>query len=160
MKKVLKIIFLVFVAISITACDKDKPKQKENDKPEVIEEKAYYDYLPRPIAKADRVDKNEKTETKIEYVMYVNEYSYEKFYDYIMSLEKVGLHYEFVNDSVPKDINKLHDKTETSWAGNDGKTWIRASWRSKDNTYYTTYNLQVIFNNYDYLLPIVETKAE
>ncbi len=180
MKKTLKILLLFVVAISMTACGGDKkekpkePKKQENSNDnntnaEVEEmesgsakefKNAYYNELPLP-ENVDHVDKNKKGEDKTEYIMFVGEYSYNKFYEYIMKLEKLGFHYEFVKECVPKNEKDLIDKTETSWAANNGKIWLRISWRSKENQYYSDYNMQIIFNNYDYLLPLEEeTKQE
>ena len=161
MKKVFKIMVLVLVLFSLVGCEKEEPKKEQEKKtPNETTEKKYYEDLPMPTDEITRIDKNFKTEDKIEYIMYVNDYSYDKFYEYIMKLEKIGFHYEFVSDSVPDNASKLYDKTETSWAANNGKIWIRASWRSNKNQYYTDYNLQLIFNNYDYLLPIEELNKE
>lgn len=163
MKKTLKILFLIVIAISITACgeknNEKKPEKKNSDNNPKTEE-VFYETLPSPSDKIDHVDKNEKTDTKTEYIMYVNEYSYNDFYNYITKLEELGFHYDFYKECVPKEESKLIDKTETSWSANNGKIWIRASWRSNENQYYTDYNLQIIFNNYDYLLPLKPTDSQ
>ena len=175
MKKTLKVLFLIMIVISMTACGGDKkekpkePKKQENSNDnntntEVEEmesgsakefKNAYYNELPLP-ENVDHVDKNEKGEGKTEYIMFVGKYSYKQFYEYIMKLEKLGFHYEFVKECVPKEEKDLIDKTETSWAANNGKIWLRISWRSEKNQYYFDYNMQIIFNNYDYLLPLEE----
>lgn len=171
MKKTLKILLLFVIAISMTACGekkKEEPKKKDNNNTEEKEvdsgsakewQGAYYNELPLP-ENVDHVDKNKKGEDKTEYIMFVGEYSYDKFYEYIMKLEKLGFHYEFVKECVPKNEKDLIDKTETSWAADNGKIWLRISWRTKENQFYSDYNMQIIFNNYDYLLPLEETKQE
>ena len=147
----MKILFFFFITISITACGEKKANENTNDNNIKQEEKEFYEILPMPSNNIDKTIKNEKDNNQIEYILYINNYSYENFYNYIMKLEQLGYHYEFVNDSVPNSYDLLHDKTETSWSANDGKIWIRALWRSNENAYYSNYNLQLIFNNYNYI---------
>ena len=129
MKKIFKIFLFVLVIFSLTAC---KDNNANNTNNEVSKKDAFYESLPLPSDKIDKTVKNEKLQGKIEYIMYINDYSYAKFHDYIISLEKLGFNYEFVKEAVPEKVNDLQDKTETSWGANNGKIWIRALWRSKE----------------------------
>jgi len=139
----------------LTACNENV--EEENEEP-----KLFYETLPMPSEKFDKTVKNARNEERAEYILYVKEFSYQKFYEYIMSLEKLDFNYKFVNESVPKKQSDLVDSTETSWAADNGEIWIRAQWRSKDNQYYSGYNLQLIFDNYDYIKPLepVEEKND
>lgn len=150
MKKVVRCLLLLVLLISLPAC-KD---QKVNEDKKSWPEKTYFDSLPVPSETIDKITKDQKDNTHTEYSIYVNTFTYEEFYNYIKSLEDLGFHYEFFNTSVPENYEDLPDKTETSWGANNGKIWIRALWRGKDNVYYNAYNFQLIFNNYDYLQPI------
>ena len=158
MKKILKIAAMVLIMISLTACNgKNQEVETGENKVETGENKsekvgAYYENLPQPEGKVTKIDKNEVGDGLVEYIVYVDECSYEQLYEYIMSLEKEGFHYDYVNNSIPKDSSKLYDKTETSWAADNGKIWIRVSWRSNESNSYSGYNLQIIYDNYDYLL--------
>ena len=156
MKKLCGLLIAIIAIFTITACQKEEPE--ETNEPE--KEKLYYEVLPMPSTKIDKTTKDVKDAERAEYILYVKDYSYKKFYDYIMSLEKIGFHYEFVSETVPESVDKLNDKTETSWAADNGKIWIRAQWRSKDNIYFNGYSLQLIFDNYDYMKPLEPKKEE
>lgn len=151
-KRALIIASILFIAVSftITLCYEILDQEVVWKWPE----ETYFSSLPVPSEKIDKMVDSKKNDTKTEYSVYVNVYDYTQFYDYITKLEKIGFNYEFYKDSVPATLDKLADKTETSWGANNGKIWIRALWRSNDNSYYNGYNLQLIINNYDYLKPI------
>ncbi|MBQ4634403.1 MAG: hypothetical protein IJB71_03550 [Bacilli bacterium] len=149
MKKIITCLLLVLSLLIVTGCKDDKLKWAEE---------TYFDDLPVPCEKIDKMTKSKKTDEYSEYSVYVNDYSYQEFYEYIKSLEEEGFNYEFYETSVPKEESDLNDKTETSWGANNGKIWIRALWRNEENTYYNGYNLQLIFNNYDYLKPVAKTE--
>lgn len=153
MKKILVCIMIFMMTFTLTACKEEK-KQEELKWPE----ETFFDSLPAPSKNIDKITKDEKNDTQAEYSVYVNTYEYKEFYEYITKLEKLGFNYEFYKNSVPSDDKNLTDKTETSWGANNGEIWIRALWRSDKNTYYNGYNLQLIFNNYDYLKPVIRTE--
>ena len=146
MKKVVKVLFVVFLMMVITACKKAPNKG------------TFFESIPMPDSEIEEINKIEKKNGKLEYILYVKDFTYEEFYNYIMSLEKLGFNYAFLSETIPEDMEKLPNKTEASWGANDGKIWIRALWRSKDNIYYDKYNLQLIFDDYDYMKPV--EKAE
>lgn len=114
------------------------------------EEKTFFDSVYVPDGIVNKLNQDYNDNGKENYTVLVNDFDYDKFYEYIMALEADGFKYEFVNEYVPKDINKLSDKTETSWSANKGDIYIIANWKSKDNAYYNGYNLQLLFYNYDY----------
>ena len=147
MKRITQVLFLVLLMVFITACKESAPNVG-----------TFFESIPMPSAKINNVTKSEKADSKEEHIIYVNNYTYEDFYKYVMSLEELGFNYAFIKDYVPENKENLYDKTEASWGANNGKIWIRALWRDKDNIYYKGYNLQLIFNNYDYTIPI--EKAE
>lgn len=148
MKKIFIFLLVMTMCLTLTAC-KEEPK-KEAKWPE----ETFFSSLPVPSDKIEKMTTDKKDDTHTEYSVYVKEFNYDNFYEYITKLENLGFNYEFYENSVPSDSANLSDKTETSWGANNGKIWIRALWRSNENTYYTDYNLQLIFNNYDYLIPV------
>lgn len=144
MKKVIIYSLTIFILFLLVGCSNSSKSYKWGD------EKTFFDSVPTPSSKIDNLSKDKDVDGKVAYSVFINSFSYDDFYSYIEKLEKNGFHYEFLDDYVPKDINKLADKTETSWAANKGNIYVIANWRSNDNTYYNGYNLQLLFYNYDY----------
>jgi len=140
----------IFLIIAICLLMVVGCKEKNDYNNQKWEEETFFKEVAVPKGEVSKFNQDLNEDGKQNYSVFVNDFSYEKFYEYIMALEKDGFHYEFVDESVPEDINKLSDKTETSWRANKGNVYIIANWRSKDNTYYTGYNLQLLFYNYDY----------
>lgn len=149
MKKVLKLFSILLIVFVITACGEKKEKVYK------WEMESFFSKLPAPAEKvSDMMQFDKDGKGKTEYVVYVNEYTYEQFYTYIKQLEDRGFNYGHFLTNIPAHKEELNDKTETSWGADKDGIWIRALWRSNENANYSTYNLQLIFNNYDYLQPI------
>lgn len=151
MKKILKTFGIFLIVITLTACGKNKEKIY------TWEKETFFSELPAPApaeSVSDMMEFNKDNKDKKEYIIYVNEYSYKEFYTYISQLEKRGFNYEHFETNIPAQQEKLKDTTEVSWGATKDDVFIRALWRSNDNPNYRGYNLQLIFNNYDYLQPI------
>lgn len=113
-------------------------------------EDTFFNSVYAPNGKISKISKDYSENGKEFYTVLVNDYSYEKFYEYIMKLEDDGYHYEFLDEYVLDEVNKLPDNTETSWRAHKDNIYIIANWRSRDNANYSGYNLQLLFYNYDY----------
>lgn len=151
MKKILKIFGILLIVLTITACGKNKEKEKIYS----WTTETFFSKLPAPAETvSDMIQFDKDKKGKQEYVVYVNEYSYKEFYTYISQLEKRGFNYEHFEANIPARQEELKDTTEVSWGAKKDDIYIRALWRSNDNANYRGYNLQLIFNNYDYLQPI------
>ena len=147
MKKVFNFLLLIVAILTISACGKKQPAEPEK-------EKLFYEHLPMPSETIDKTTKSVRDKNHTEYILYVSNYSYEQFHAYIAELEKLGFNYSFFKETVPEKQEMLSDKTETSWAANNGSIWIRAQWRDESNVNFKGNSLQLIFDNYDYLKPI------
>ena len=147
-----KLIFILLICVLLIGC-------KDNNDGKILgdakfdkqwEEKTFFDSVYVPDGTINKLSQDYNKDGKEIYTVLINDFSYDKFYEYIMVLESDGFHYDFVNEYVPKKVSDLVDKTETSWSANKDNIYIIANWKSKDNIYYNGYNLQLLFYNYDF----------
>lgn len=143
-------IILVICLLVTVGCNDKKEEKNDNYSEKQWEEKTFFDSIDVPAGTINRLTLDYEKDGHEAYTVLVNDFSYQKFYEYIMTLENDGFVYEFRAEYVPKNINDLVDETETSWTANRDGIYIIANWRSEDNIYYEGYNLQLLFYNYDY----------
>ena len=142
----MKKICLILVICLVVVCGCGKKAYNE----EKWSEETFFSSVYVPKGEVTKLQQDYSEEGRENYSVIVNDFSYDKFYDYIMALEEDGFHYEFVGEAVPDDQGKLDDPTETSWAAHKDNIYIIANWRSNGNVYYNGYNLQLLFYNYNY----------
>jgi len=147
-----KILIILLITFFTFGCNRNN--DNENLQKYSWKEKSFFSNVAAPSDSIDKFNQDYNKDGKEIYSVIINDYSYNDFYNYIMTLENEGFNYEFVNEYIPKDISLLSDKTETSWSANNGNIYIIAIWKSKENTYYDGYNLHLLFYNYDYTISI------